>query len=50
MPGTYAVDTAATFTATMLVSAMPKIRFGTEVQETNAAGVPKCIKQLSPNI
>ena len=47
MPGTYAVDTAATFTATMLVSAMPKIRFGTEVQETNAAGVPNWLIEVA---
>lgn len=42
MPGTYAVDTTATFDSMMLVNATPKLKFGSErVQETNAAGVPK---------
>lgn len=42
MPGTHAVDVAATFTSMMLVNTMPKLKFGSDsVQETNAAGAPK---------
>ena len=43
MPGTYAVDYAATFTSAILVNCMPKLVFGTKTQqqETNAQGIPK---------
>lgn len=42
MPGTFVVDPAATFTATLLLSSSPKRKFGSQTeQETNAAGVPK---------
>jgi len=42
MPGTFVVDVAATFTSAMLVSSMPKEKFGAQgQQETNAGGVPK---------
>lgn len=42
VPGTFAVDVAATFTSVMLVSAMPKEKFGASgQQETNSEGVPK---------
>jgi hypothetical protein len=42
MPGTFAVDVAATFTSAMLVSSMPKEIFGTNgQQETAKDGTPK---------
>jgi hypothetical protein len=41
MPGTFAIDAAATFSAAILMSSSPKYRFGTEVQDASAAGLPK---------
>jgi hypothetical protein len=45
MPGTYAVDLPATFSAIMLVNVTPKQKFGGQPgqQETNAAGVPQWV-------
>lgn len=41
MAGTFAVDCAATFAAALLMSSAPKTKFGTQVQDVSAAGVPK---------
>ncbi len=41
MPGTFTVDCSATFATAILMSSAPKMRFGTEVQDASAAGLPK---------
>lgn len=53
MPGTFAIDMQATFSAVLLMACTPKRKFGTtDQQETNAAGVPKwaaeCAVTFSP--
>jgi hypothetical protein len=48
MPGTFAIDTAATFTTCMLVNAGPKPKFGAaDQQETNAQGMPKWLLEVA---
>ena len=48
MPGTFAIDTAATFTTCMLVNAGPKPKFGAaDQQETNAQGTPKWLLEVA---
>jgi hypothetical protein len=48
MPGTFAVDLAATFKSVLLISSGPKMRFGMSgQQETNAAGVPKWLVEVA---
>lgn len=49
MPGTFAVDAAATFKNAVLVNSGPKPKFGGSPgeQETNAAGVRKWIVQVA---
>lgn len=42
MPGTFVIDTGATFAAVLLMSAGPKMAFGSETQQdTSKTGVPK---------
>lgn len=47
MAGTFAVDTAATFMSAVLISSGPKIAFGQNTQEQNAAGVPKWVAEVA---
>lgn len=48
MPGTFTVDLAATFQGAVLVSASPKLKFGSsDQQETNAQGIPKWTAEVA---
>jgi len=47
MPGTYTIDTAATFTAAIFMSGGPKMRFGESVQDVSASGERKWEAQLA---
>lgn len=49
MPGTFAVDVAATFTSAVLISVGPKPKFGGAVnqQETSADGTPKWVAEVA---
>ena len=48
MPGTFAVNTEATFTACVLISSGPKAKFGAaDQQETNAQGMPKWLVEVA---
>jgi hypothetical protein len=41
MPQTFIVDQAATFQAVAFLGATPKLQFGSQMQDTDKAGVPK---------
>lgn len=41
MPGTFVIDTDKTFTVAFLMSCDKKLKFGEQVQDVNATGVPK---------
>jgi hypothetical protein len=41
MAGTFAVDTAATFSSALMMTSAPKFKFGTQVQDVSAGGLPK---------
>ena len=47
MPGTFVVDMTATFKSAVFMTSQPKLKFGTQVQETNAAGAPKWTVELA---
>lgn len=46
MPQTFIVDQAATFQGVAFLSSEPKMKFGTEMQETTKDGTPKWEVQL----
>jgi hypothetical protein len=41
MAGTFVVQTDATFATAILMQSEPKMAFGSQAQDTNAAGLPK---------
>jgi hypothetical protein len=47
MPGTFTIDTAATFTAAIFMSGAAKMRFGTAEQDVSATGERKWTAQLA---
>jgi hypothetical protein len=48
MPGTFAIDCGATFVTAILMSAGPKMQFGsTTMQDTSAAGLPKWAAEVA---